>query len=88
MALFNEFGEVESILCRELPQLETVSDGEAVTLNTEDRLDAVAYPDNCPRSPRFDPAKPLGCLSCVQAISELTDGMIVTSLRKSPLQYS
>ncbi len=69
MALIGTYGEIESIQCRVEPKISTAKDGEASFLEPDDKLvNAWAFPDNCPRGPRFDPEKALGCIVCVQAV--------------------
>ncbi|MGH7249499.1 MAG: hypothetical protein ACREGC_00840 [Minisyncoccia bacterium] len=74
-------GETETVGCAVEPAMVTVKLGRVVAGAGDKIVDAMWFPDNCPRGPYYDAAKKVGCLSCVQARSVDADGAILEPIK-------
>ena len=82
MPITGEHGEIDTINCTFGGEsLVTVTVGEIVAIEAGEMFpvkDRFKFPDNCPRAPRYDAGKAIGCITCAIADITFVDGTVVS----------
>lgn len=76
MAIYGEYGEIESIGCTAEPQAEVVSNGEVAVEIKRATILEDWVPANCPRQSLFNPQRQIGCVSCSHSLIDYENGII------------